>query len=431
MLNHTNFIKSRIAYLAVILVSVSFLYIPARGQHFVTREFDQHLTRGKSTADSIYKIETSASTTGIVAKIDVIDIFNGAFIIVQEDTLYLNPDEDGDRSDLSIYSNLMTFSPPIREFLFFPGNIMGPVTFYFIDAKSTKLTSQPAKVKKKSDVCSAPEMIEQSVWREGLDDPDYERIPNKVQNIIIHHSAGSNSDTDYINVVRNIYIYHVEIREWSDIGYNYLVAQDGIIFNGRDPGELEQDEVLGAHFCNSNSGTLGICMMGTYSELTPTDEAIQSLIELITWKSGKDSLNPMGAYPHPLNQNLPVIAGHRDGCSTECPGDSLYDLLGFVRNKVMSAFENCGYYIKPLSVDPIEEQDIIICYRVGEITVHFNEPGLDLFQIYDILGRKRSVDITFLTSGELIISTNKLASGIYYLKFRKSGSIQASKITVY
>ena len=66
---------------------------------------------------------------------------------------------------------------------------------------------------------------------------------------MVHHSAGSNTNSNYTQVVRDIYLYHTQVNGcWSDIGYNYLVAQDGSIYNGRDPGALEQDDVLGRSF---------------------------------------------------------------------------------------------------------------------------------------------------------------------------------------
>jgi hypothetical protein len=274
-------------------------------------------------------------------------------------------------------------------------------------------------------------MISQEEWRAGLPDPDYERIPNTVHNVIIHHSAGSNSDTDYVSVVRNIYIYHTEVRGWSDIGYNYLIAQDGNIFKGRDPGTLQQDEVLGAHFCNANTGTMGICVLGDYTSLAPPVNALQSLIDLTTWKLGKDSLDPLGIYPHPLNANLPVIAGHRDGCATECPGDSLYQRLGYIRQEVSSAFENCGYSIKPLPVEPYQTQDIRLGYALREIVLHYDLTTPPLVKLFDMLGREVEIQYTLHSSNAAIISTENLKPGIYVLLVRSRRWVKPFKIQVY
>ncbi|MCK9451484.1 MAG: N-acetylmuramoyl-L-alanine amidase [Bacteroidales bacterium] len=199
--------------------------------------------------------------------------------------------------------------------------------------------------KNSKEDCDSPPIIPQEVWRKGLPDPDYTRIPNEVNHQIIHHSASQNDLTDYTNLVRSIYLYHTEVNGWSDIGYNYLIAPDGSVYAGRDAGEnLSQDDVLGAHFCGSNNSTMGICMLGTFSDFTPTTQALQALEQLLVWKSAKEILDPLAHLAHPLNQNLGTIAGHRDGCATLCPGDSLYALLPLLRQKTLDQLHGCGVY---------------------------------------------------------------------------------------
>lgn len=371
-------------------LSLSFILLSSTidAQHFITKEFDRHLyfLENKLPSDSLYLIITDYPTTGIALHIREDDCLSGCYIIVDIDTLYFQPDFENARDKPVLYSNLYTFPVPIDSFLFNPGNLKYPVNFVFINAQMPKNNVQSSS-KKKSDDCSEPEMIDQSVWREGLSDPDYERIPNEVYNVIIHHSAGSNTDTNYIQVVRSIYIYHTEVRNWSDIGYNYLIAQNGEIFKGRDPGSLEQDNVLGAHFCASNTGTLGVCVLGNYMEIAPPIYALESLIDLITWKLGKDSLDPLGTYPHPLNPHLHVIAGHRDGCATDCPGDSLYILFTELRTMVMQKFNDCGYFIKlPATINELSlEFDFTI--SDNELIIYDPTGRVKKIGLFDLLGR--------------------------------------------
>jgi hypothetical protein len=192
-----------------------------------------------------------------------------------------------------------------------------------------------------ADACEEPNAIDQSDWRAGLPAPNYNRTFTDTENVIVHHAAGSNTATDFRQVVRDIYIFHTESRGWSDIGYNYLVAQDGTIFKGRDPADGRQDLVMGAHFCGSNSTTMGICTLGNYNDVEPSGPAIEALIGLIAWKVMLSNLDPTGTDAHPLNNNLGVIAGHRDGCDTSCPGEYLYDLLGSIRVQVADQVEAC------------------------------------------------------------------------------------------
>ncbi len=276
-------------------------------------------------------------------------------------------------------------------------------------------------------------MIDQSFWREGLAIPDYTRIITKVQHIIVHHSAGSNIDTNYTGIVRNIYIYHTEILGWSDIGYNYLIAANGDIYKGRDPDGFEQDNVLGAHFCGSNTGTMGICMMGTYTDICPSSEAIKSLISLINWKAGKDSLNPLGTCPHALNVNLPVIAGHRDGCSTECPGECLYRLLDSIRHEVMKVFNGCGYVYK------IIENTSKYAYSINAVLCHANDvvfiqsdgaPIIQL-QIFSLSGRKVRLHYEYLSPDRLAFSTDNIQPGIYIIKVSFKNGIYTDKLVIF
>lgn len=217
------------------------------------------------------------------------------------------------------------------------------VTAYLISPPPIELLASDHKVRLEN--CDPPPVISQEIWRKGLPEPDYNRIPNEVEHQIIHHSASQNELSDYTNLMRNIYLYHTEVNDWSDIGYNYLIAPDGSVFAGRDPGEnLSQDEVLGAHFCGSNSSTMGICMLGTFDTVAPTTDALQALEQLVVWKSAKEILDPLAQLPHPLNQNLGAIAGHRDGCATLCPGGAMYALLPDLRQRTLEQLHSCAIY---------------------------------------------------------------------------------------
>ena len=164
----------------------------------------------------------------------------------------------------------------------------------------------------------------------------------RFKHVIIHHSAGSNTNTNYTQVVRDIYLYHTEVNGWSDIGYNYVIAQDGTIFKGRDPDTGAQDDVRGAHFCGKNSNTMGICLLGTYTTISPTEDAVNALHSLITWKLDKEGLNPQGFSPLADIAELGVVAGHRDGCATLCPGQKTYDQLVAYRTKIEELLNNCN-----------------------------------------------------------------------------------------
>lgn len=197
-------------------------------------------------------------------------------------------------------------------------------------------TDFPLRVSSRTD-CDSPSWIPQSIWRAGLSDPVKGRNATPTHHCIVHHSAGGNGDTNYTELVRNYYVFHTQVNGWDDIGYNYLIAANGLIYAGRDPEKagIRQDDVQGAHFCSKNSYTMGVCMIGDFSLVQPADAAMNALTHLLGWKIKKDSLDPWASEPHPTLSDplLAVIAGHRDGCSTECPGDSLYARLNWIRSE--------------------------------------------------------------------------------------------------
>lgn len=47
-------------------------------------------------------------------------------------------------------------------------------------------------------------------------------------------------------------------RKWSDIGYNFLVGEDGNVYEGRGWGKT------GAHTVGYNSKSVGICFIGNF-----------------------------------------------------------------------------------------------------------------------------------------------------------------------
>ena len=226
-----------------------------------------------------------------------------------------------------------------------PGSYRGTLVFHLLYSPSP-ITSQPdGRLFKRTDPCDRPESISYKTWRQGLPDPVPPRETTPVQHLVVHHSAGSNSDTNYLDVVRNIYLLHTQVNGWDDIGYNFLIAPDGTVFLGRDPqGAGDEDNILGAHFCGKNQNTMGVCLLGSFSDRRPTSRATESLIYLLAWKLKKEQLDGLGNSLHPAIGGSPLntICGHRDGCSTACPGDSLYHLLNYIKKEAVRVADSCG-----------------------------------------------------------------------------------------
>jgi N-acetylmuramoyl-L-alanine amidase len=173
---------------------------------------------------------------------------------------------------------------------------------------------------------------------EGQGSPRWTPVYTHVTHLIVHHTAGANSVPDWEAEMRNIWFFHTFTRGWEDIGYNFLIDPNGVVYEGRAGGT----NTIGAHFSCRNTNTVGIALLGTYSTVAPTNAALQSLKHVLAELSRRHALDPASTALHaPSNLLLPRISGHRDGngspltCTrTECPGDVVYAMLPELRTSV-------------------------------------------------------------------------------------------------
>ncbi|MFS7875038.1 N-acetylmuramoyl-L-alanine amidase [Streptomyces asiaticus] len=157
----------------------------------------------------------------------------------------------------------------------------------------------------------------------------------------IHHTVTGNnySCSQAPSVLRSIYRYHVKSLGWRDYGYNFTIDKCGKIYEGRSGGVTKA--VRGAHTLGFNTNSMGIAVLGTFTSKKPSAKAVKAVAKLTAWKLGLFKRNPRGTthlvsgggnkYKKGTSVKLHVIAGHRDGFATECPGKRLYKKLGSVR----------------------------------------------------------------------------------------------------
>ncbi len=178
---------------------------------------------------------------------------------------------------------------------------------------------------------------------DGSCPPDATPVYTTVTHLIVHHSATSNTAADWAAVVRSFWDFHVFGNGWDDIGYNWLVDPNGVLYEGRG------DNLLGAHFSGVNGGTMGVCVIGDFTDVTPTVEAKAMLTQLLAWKACDVDIDPLGSAIHASSGlNLNRISGHRDGpLPTACPGDSFYPQLPEVRQSVADLISSACAAIAP------------------------------------------------------------------------------------
>lgn len=71
--------------------------------------------------------------------------------------------------------------------------------------------------------------------------------------------------------IRGIQNHHMDTNGWSDIGYNWLVDNNGVIYEGR--GWLG----IGAHTANHNTATIGVCWVGNSTFDIPSPNALEAI----------------------------------------------------------------------------------------------------------------------------------------------------------
>lgn len=173
---------------------------------------------------------------------------------------------------------------------------------------------------------------------EGQGAPQWTPAYTHVTHLIVHHTAGSNSVADWDAEMRSIWYFHTVTRGWGDIGYNFLIDPNGVVYEGRAGGS----NAIAAHFSCRNTNTVGIALLGTYTSVAPTAAAVESLTRLLAELSLRYAVDPAASALHvPSGLTLSRISGHRDGnasnltCSkTECPGEMLYQMLPAIRAAV-------------------------------------------------------------------------------------------------
>ncbi len=169
-------------------------------------------------------------------------------------------------------------------------------------------------------------------------------LADNLRGLVVHHTVTSNeySPEQVPGLLRGIYHHHVNINNWCDVAYNFLIDRFGTIWQGRT-GAPDQP-IRGGHAKGFNNRTAGVALLGQYqgdikrpAGAYPTQETLTSLEALASWKLSLHGVDPLGrtwlknrATVQPMRfatgewVELPTIFGHRDVGLTSCPGNRAY-----------------------------------------------------------------------------------------------------------
>lgn len=121
-----------------------------------------------------------------------------------------------------------------------------------------------------------------------------------------HYSAASATQSP-----RQIQAFHMDVRGWADVGYNFLInSLNGDIYEGRGW------TVLGAHCAGHNTPNIGVCIIGLDR---PNRQDVSD--------AARRSFRWLYEEANRRKGSKLALLGHRDRGATACPGDEIYSWL--------------------------------------------------------------------------------------------------------
>lgn len=167
----------------------------------------------------------------------------------------------------------------------------------------------------------------------------------KISGIIVHHTAWDY--TDPYESIREIYKFHTLNRKWWDTWYNFLIAADGTIFEGRAGWET----AVWAHTKRNNIWNIWISLMWDYNHENIPQKQLESLEKLMIYLIEKyhiditkkkyfheDCLEYECEHDIESELLLPLIA-HRDSSTSTCPGEEGYKDFLELRDKIIHQYK--------------------------------------------------------------------------------------------
>lgn len=140
-----------------------------------------------------------------------------------------------------------------------------------------------------------------------------ERQPAPAAFAVIHHTYIPGACATFeacADAMRAMQRSHQDDRRFNDIGYSFLVAGDGRVYEGRGWG------VVGAHSPKYNDNGVGVAFIGDFRKETPSEQMLGAAQALLA----------CGVRQGHLQEDYRLL-GHRQVRDTECPGDALFALV--------------------------------------------------------------------------------------------------------
>eukprot|EP00099_Drosophila_melanogaster_P010818 NP_001285128.1 peptidoglycan recognition protein SA, isoform B [Drosophila melanogaster] len=131
-----------------------------------------------------------------------------------------------------------------------------------------------------------------------------------IRYVVIHHTVTGECSglLKCAEILQNMQAYHQNELDFNDISYNFLIGNDGIVYEGTGWG------LRGAHTYGYNAIGTGIAFIGNFVDKLPSDAALQAAKDLLA----------CGVQQGELSEDYALIAGSQV-ISTQSPGLTLYN----------------------------------------------------------------------------------------------------------
>ncbi len=144
--------------------------------------------------------------------------------------------------------------------------------------------------------------------------PEMQQTPTR---LVVHHAGVvAKPGEDGAEKMRKLQAWGQKEKDWADVPYHFIIAQDGRIYEGRDwhyrPASNTQYDL---------TGVINVEVDGDFEQQSVTPEQRESLVAILTYLCQRHGLDPA------------IIRGHMDEApgQTDCPGKDLYP---FVHNEL-------------------------------------------------------------------------------------------------
>lgn len=289
--------------------------------------------------------------------------------------------------------------------------------------------------------CEHPGYLARNAWQ--APDPDTqahsclspEYAP--VTHAVVAKSYTADQSQNWAAQVLGLWSFHVNVLGYCDIGYNWLIDPDGVIYEGRGGGLT----VVGQYLCSGSRadkleiGTTGICMLGTSPDRAATPEQQHSLRQLLAWQMSQSNLQGdevINMLRGPAK--VPVITEVENLCGSAHTLNLVDDAL---RLTVKGLVNQCFTDTVTALAEVTPAASVVQVFpnpNRGRFQVAIGEiqaPAVYL-QLINLQGQVQFQQRYPLTHGQQQISLNlpSLPTGLYYLQVKDANRIVSRVVRV-